>query len=159
MIHDGICFFSEILDEKLPVETHSVTPHIEKWEKSPNPSESEGLDVLRDFRDDVLSKSMTGLQLIKLYYKHSQEAADILRENPVLSSRANEVLKAVIGIFQEVDDTNEFGSTLKDLVANLRRNSVPTWLKDEIKWLLDEIYPDASDELKDTIEDVRGLLK
>ncbi|MFH1645536.1 MAG: CFI-box-CTERM domain-containing protein, partial [Candidatus Omnitrophota bacterium] len=52
--------------------------------------------VLRSFRDKVLLKSELGKALVRFYYKHSPEAASIIREKPVLRRITRALLKPLV---------------------------------------------------------------
>ncbi len=56
------------------------------------------IDVLRDFRDQVLSTSDTGRFLVDFYYRHSPPVADYIRERPILRSLVRTLLLPVVGL-------------------------------------------------------------
>jgi len=55
-------------------------------------STAKQLDVLREFRDDVLLKSTLGSRLVDLYYKVSPPIADFISENGVVRTLVRELL-------------------------------------------------------------------
>jgi polyhydroxybutyrate depolymerase len=55
-------------------------------------STAEQLDVLREFRDDVLLKSTVGSQLVDLYYQMSPPVADFISDNSFVRTLVRELL-------------------------------------------------------------------
>jgi polyhydroxybutyrate depolymerase len=55
-------------------------------------STAEQLDVLREFRDDVLLESAVGSQLVDLYYQLSPPIADFISEHGVVRTLVREIL-------------------------------------------------------------------
>lgn len=55
-------------------------------------STAEQLDVLREFRDDVLLESTVGSQLVELYYQTSPPIADFISENSFVRTLVRELL-------------------------------------------------------------------
>jgi len=55
-------------------------------------STAEQLDVLREFRDDVLLESTVGSQLVDLYYRTSPPIADFISEHSVVRTLVRELL-------------------------------------------------------------------
>lgn len=55
-------------------------------------STAEELDVLREFRDDVLLKSAVGSQLVDFYYRTSPPIADFISEHSVVRTLVREIL-------------------------------------------------------------------
>jgi len=55
-------------------------------------STAEQLDVLREFRDDVLLESTLGSQLVDIYYRLSPPVADLISENSFVRTLVREVL-------------------------------------------------------------------
>lgn len=60
-----------------------------------------GLDVLRQFRDEVLSKSEKGRRFIEAYYKYRNELVDVFERNPGLEVFAIELLERTIELLQD----------------------------------------------------------
>lgn len=54
--------------------------------------------VLRNFRDNVLSKSGLGIEFIELYYKYSPRVVEKLKDKPVI----NEFIKTILNIFIKI---------------------------------------------------------
>ncbi len=77
-------------------------------ERSQRPSQ---LNLLRQFRDDVLSSSIWGRELIRIYYRHSNEVSQRLIAEPRLAIQAFRLLKqmqphleaAVTGVIPQLD--------------------------------------------------------
>lgn len=102
------------------------------------------LDVLRDFRDNTLANTLTGLGLIKLYYKHSGEVIKILRANPELKSNAEDTIKALTDIIGGINKDSALGDIID--------YSIPGWLWNDIGNVLADISKFESNELRDAIE-------
>ncbi len=51
--------------------------------------------VLRNYRDNVLSKSFLGIEFIQFYYKYSPVLVEKLKDKPVV----NKIIKSVLNIF------------------------------------------------------------
>ena len=58
--------------------------------------EQESLNVLRDFRDDVLMKSDTGSKYVKLYYEWSPQVIVLIESDPVLRENLKLYLHSII---------------------------------------------------------------
>ncbi len=112
--------------------------------------DNESLDDLRTFRDGILSKNLTGLGLIKLYYKHSAEVTRILESDPKLKSRAADALKELVVIIK--------GTSSDDSVVDVVNHSIPAWLEKDVNALFDEISMLGSEALKDAIRKSRASL-
>ncbi len=108
------------------------------------------LDALRLFRDNVMTKTTTGLKLIVLYYKYSDEVVEILESNPALKSRASGVLAGLVGTLRH--NANSASTTQ---VVN---NSIDGSLANEVNALLDDIGERGSSELKAAINNAKGLV-
>ena len=52
------------------------------------------LDTLREYRDEILSKKARGRRFRKLLYKNSEDALDVLLDNPELISQARHLIEA-----------------------------------------------------------------
>ncbi len=112
--------------------------------------DSENLQDLRTFRDGILSKNLTGLGLINLYYKHSAEVTKILESDPKLKSKAANVLKELVAVVK--------GASSDDTVIDVVNHTIPFWLEKDVNALLDEISAIGSNELKDAISKSRASL-
>lgn len=75
------------------------------------------LAILKDFRDNVVSRTLPGLGMIELYYKHSLELVSILQADEDLSAEASAVLTGLLPGFQSVVD----GETMSLSPAELDR--------------------------------------
>jgi hypothetical protein len=58
--------------------------------------DSKSLELLRQFRDEVLAKSSNGKALIKLYYKKSPQVVELIEKTPALKEKCRIALKAII---------------------------------------------------------------
>jgi hypothetical protein len=58
--------------------------------------DSEETELLREYRDKVLSKSATGRQMIKTYYELSPAVADVLQKNDAVRASARRVLDSLM---------------------------------------------------------------
>jgi hypothetical protein len=59
-------------------------------------SNSEEIELLRDYRDKVLSKSETGRQIIKTYYELSPAVLEVLQKNNTARENARKVLDSLL---------------------------------------------------------------
>lgn len=109
-----------------------------------------GLMTLRLFRDNVLSRGLTGVRLIGLYYSHSAEVTDILNADEGLKEGAREVLKGLAGLIS--------GSGLEGMGLDTLRYSIPASLESEANVLIDEIAARGSQGLRTGIKEARRLL-
>ncbi|MGR3177865.1 MAG: CFI-box-CTERM domain-containing protein [Candidatus Anammoxibacter sp.] len=115
-------------------------------------NDQQGLQTLRDFRDNTLANDLTGLGLIRLYYQHSSEVSKILDANPYLKAEVRGVLKELVKVIK--------GSFLGDSVNNIIQDAIPVWLESDINSILDKISKQGSNELKAAIKTSRaGLYK
>ncbi|MDY6863645.1 MAG: choice-of-anchor D domain-containing protein [Thermodesulfobacteriota bacterium] len=99
--------------------------------------ESEDIDTLRRFRDEILSKSKTGKVYNSLYYRFSNELSFILSRHPSLMSRVRNILIKVI-------------PGINNFLEGKRANYSPA-LKKEIKALLMDLKEEAGPFLKEAI--------
>ncbi len=107
------------------------------------------LDTLRLFRDNVMSNTVAGLKLIKLYYKHSNEVSAIINSDNGLKTRAIDALKHLSETAAHSNEPNA-----KDFV----NNAIPMWLEREINSIIDQIVEQGSKELKAAIDEAKGLV-
>ncbi|MGR3320188.1 MAG: PKD domain-containing protein [Candidatus Anammoxibacter sp.] len=163
---NDICSFSNILEDQS--------------EKS-LPSRVNGLDALRHFRDNVLSRTLKGVILVKLYYKHSAEVTDIINSDTDLRARASQALMELVKVMQkaekgeslavgderlssESDDSKRItGSRWRGFIStvsilDVMKRSIPAGLEDKINGLIDDIAQQGSDELTDAINEARTAL-
>jgi hypothetical protein len=54
------------------------------------------LDTIRQFRDEVLTKSPVGMKLIELYYRNYEIINEILEQNPEIKESAKNILDAIL---------------------------------------------------------------
>ncbi len=108
------------------------------------------LQIIRNFRDNILSKNLTGLGLIRLYYKHSAEVINILNSDKNLKITAGGILLELVDIIKNTSSDDTIGS--------IAQNSIPIWLENDINAMLDKIADKGSDELKIAIESSRAEL-
>ena len=70
--------------------------------------DSEEIDLLRKYRDEVLSKTSEGQVLIKIYYKFSPIATKLLEHRPLLKNKAKMIIDSMLpGIRKKVEDGNK----------------------------------------------------
>jgi len=66
---------------------------------------SEETDLLRKYRDTVLSKTLEGQKIIKTYYKFSPTVTKLLEHRPQLKSRAKAFIDSMLpGIRKKVEE-------------------------------------------------------
>jgi hypothetical protein len=63
--------------------------------------QSEQTELLREYRDNVLSKSATGRQMIKTYYELSPAVAEVLQKNTTARANARRVLDLLMPAIRE----------------------------------------------------------
>jgi hypothetical protein len=70
--------------------------------------DSEQTELLREYRDKVLSKTPEGQELIKAYYKFSPTVTELLERNPVLKNKTKEFIDSMLPeIRKKVDKSNK----------------------------------------------------
>ena len=143
----GVCVASTILDDRI-----SLKGNIEESKFT----KRKGLNILRHFRNSVLSKTLKGLSLIKLYYKHSPEVTTIIESDTDLRSRASGALNELVNIIQETNIEGQ-SSSFRVLLSGITKSSISVHLKNDINNLLDDIAQRGSDELKIGIKKARKL--
>ena len=79
-----------------PVVSTSTTTTISCPSKELYGEGSEELELLRSFRDDLLSKTREGQEIIKLYYKWGPDIVRAIRESEEFKE---ELKKMIDGIF------------------------------------------------------------
>jgi len=62
----------------------------------------ESLNLLRQFRDDVLAKSEKGNALIELYYQKSPLIVELIEKDPALKEKCRESLKAIMPSIRKI---------------------------------------------------------
>jgi len=104
------------------------------------------LDILRQFRDEVLDNSENGKKLMDVYYKYGSELIDAFDENPGIGEFATEVLEKTITRLYEALGSEE--RLLTDEIAA------------DIEILIDELDAVvASPELKKTMKQIKRDMK
>ena len=69
--------------------------------------DSEQTELLREYRDKVLSKTPEGQELIKTYYKFSPTVTKLLEQRPLLKNRAKAFIDSMLpGIRKKVEESN-----------------------------------------------------
>jgi hypothetical protein len=102
-----------------------------------NPSE---MDILRDFRDNTLSKKETGRLFTETYYKHSPELVHIFLQNPGLATRSAAIIMELMpGIIFLMGNGNGRDMVISRLLVNRIQN------------LFSKIEPLGSEELVDDL--------
>jgi hypothetical protein len=65
-------------------------------------------ELLREYRDTVLSKTPEGQEIIKTYYKISPMVTKLLEQNPLLKDRAKAYINSMLpGIRKKVEESNK----------------------------------------------------
>jgi hypothetical protein len=64
-------------------------------------SREEDLNILREFRDEVLSKTSEGQELINLYYQWSPSIVQAMEEDKAFKSEVKEILDGVLRLIGE----------------------------------------------------------
>ncbi len=65
-----------------------------------------GLDILRQFRDEVLARSEKGIRLKRAYYKYSDLLIDTFRKNPRIEVFAADLLLKMIDRLEKIQGSN-----------------------------------------------------
>jgi hypothetical protein len=69
---------------------------------------SEQTELLREYRDNVLSKTPEGQETIKTYYKFSPTVTNLLENSPQLKSKAKVIIDSMLpGIRKKVEESNK----------------------------------------------------
>jgi hypothetical protein len=69
---------------------------------------SEETELLREYRDKVLSKTAEGQELIKTYYKFSPSITKLLEQRPLLKNKAKAFIDSMLpGIRKKVNESNK----------------------------------------------------
>lgn len=103
--------------------------------------ESKQLDLLRSFRDRVLSKTPEGRHYIKLYYQHASEISGILADDRALNLQTRQALKQLLPAIMHL--------------SGLDKPAVPTATVKELKNLIEAFQTKASPELKSVLSRIR----
>ena len=105
-----------------------------------------GLDILRQFRDEVLSKSEKGIKLIDAYYKYGDLLIKAFEANPALEIFAIEILEKTIERLLTAPDSDEELLT-DDIAADIEI------LADELDMVV------VNPGLKKTLRHIKGDMK
>lgn len=65
------------------------------------------LDIIRQFRDEVLAKSAVGKKLIEVYYNNDEKIMEILDEHPTVQRIAKKVLEALVPAMEMLIEVNK----------------------------------------------------
>ena len=69
---------------------------------------AEETELLRKYRDNVLSKTPEGQELIETYYKLSPTATMLLKHRPLLKNRAKTFIEGMLpGIRKKLEESNK----------------------------------------------------
>jgi hypothetical protein len=64
--------------------------------------------LLKNYRDEVLSKTTDGQKIIKTYYKFSPTVTQLLEQMPLIKKRAKTFLDSMLpGIRKKVEETTK----------------------------------------------------
>ncbi|MDY6862528.1 MAG: PQQ-binding-like beta-propeller repeat protein [Thermodesulfobacteriota bacterium] len=103
------------------------------------------LNLLREFRDRVLSQSGMGREYIKLYYGHAKEIAQLLIKDSQLKEQTNILLGRII---PEVE-----------MILMGKGKEFSPALRNELTDFLDQVQKKAGHELMTVIERLKGDIK
>jgi hypothetical protein len=103
---------------EIPPETTTTTINSTTTTTMPKPSlcateaiygeQSEQAALLRKYRDNVLSKTRDGQEIIKTYYKFSPPVTKLLEQRPLLKNRAKAFIDSMLpGIRKKVEESSE----------------------------------------------------
>lgn len=101
------------------------------------------LDTLRRFRDDVLSTSITGRNLIEFYYEYSEILIEIFEENPDIKALAKKLLKKAVPVIEAFLDSDGKSELITDGISS------------DAADLIDEINAVMASPLKETLLGMR----
>jgi M6 family metalloprotease-like protein len=107
--------------------------------------DSEEINLLRDFRDKILSRTHAGRTYIQLFYSHSLELTAIFIKNPGITFYARQVLTIVYPHIKEMVNHNEVTITPRELSS--------------VESLLSEINTVASNELQVRLKELKQDIK
>jgi hypothetical protein len=100
----NICGWGEAVFGKIPTTTTTTSkPCAAETIYGEN---SEQTELLRKYRDTVLSKTPEGQEVIKTYYKFSPTVTNLLEQRPLLKNRAKAFIDSMLpGIRNKVEET------------------------------------------------------
>jgi hypothetical protein len=145
-VFDGT-YYSEEVSVTITVEDSSSGNSVKVW--CPffflTDNDTEKITRLRDFRNNVLLKTPKGREYVRLFYKNAIELITILINNEDVADQSKIVL-------------DELLPKIKLAAAGQRINITPTLLL-EIEKTLNQISTEASDDLKQVIEQLKEDLR
>ena len=69
---------------------------------------AEQTELLREYRDNVLSKTTEGQEIIKTYYKFSPTVTKLLEQRPLLKNKAKAFIDSMLpGIRKKIEESNK----------------------------------------------------
>ena len=69
---------------------------------------SEQTELLREYRDNVLSKTPEGQEIINTYYKFSPAVTELLERRPLLKDKARRIIDNMLpGIRKKVEESSK----------------------------------------------------
>jgi hypothetical protein len=107
-----------------------------------NPSDPQ-LTILRRFRDEMLSTSITGRKLIELYYEYSGILVEIYDEYPDIKALAKKLLEKAVPVIEAFLDSGGKSELITDGVSS------------DVADLIDEINAVMASPLKETLLGMR----
>ena len=70
--------------------------------------QSEQTELLREYRDNVLSKTPDGQEIIKTYYQYSPTVTELLERRPLLKDKARMIIDNMLpGIRKKVQESSK----------------------------------------------------
>jgi hypothetical protein len=88
--------------------TTTTMPSVPCTAESIYGENAEQTELLRKYRDSILSKTTAGQELIKTYYKFSPTVTKLLERSPVLKNRAKAFIDDMLpGIRKKVEESDK----------------------------------------------------
>lgn len=115
-------------------------------------NEKRDLELLRNFRDDVLLKGPGGAYFTQLYYKFSPEISKILKTNPGLLLQSINLIREYLPFVKSIVNNNG------TLPPGLAQKTLTDEEIQNIELFIMAIHEHAGPELKEFLEFVRDLL-
>ncbi len=121
----------------------SVTNQKNEWlsayqELLDTPSD---LDMMRQYRNEILSKTNTGKLYVEELYKNSEEALKVLNDNPELMNRAGELIQAnkdaVADVLAQGNGTIYDADAITNFLADYAKASPP-----DLRFLVNKVRVD-----------------
>lgn len=109
-----------------------------------NNLQNECVEMIETLRKNKKQIGSSRFQMAKSNLENSLEVAEILASNAELNYRASNVINELISTIKNFPSENSFVGFFK--------YSIPMWLEDDIKTLLDDIAQFGSADLKDAIK-------